>query len=147
MEYEINPQRLSIFILVFITILWIELASNYGRSIWLFLIVLLIGIGLSSFRFKFTVYAEHLMYQILLFNKSIIKKEIYPDQVNELKFIRVGWAKKAAIIKMKKGLNIRLSVLEPQDAYDHLIGFAENQGISISKTRDYKILERRKKRR
>lgn len=144
MEYDINPQRLSIFIPAFIIILWIELANHFERSIWLFLIVLLIGIGLSSFRFKFTVYTEHLTYQILLFNKSIMKKEIYPDQVNELKFIRVGWAKKAAIIKMKKGLNIRLSVLKPQDAYDHLIEFAEKQDISISKTRDYQILERRK---
>ena len=147
MEYEINPQRLSTFTLVIITILWIELASNYGRSIWLFLIVLLIGIGLALFRFKFTIYAEHLVYQVLLFNKSIIKKEVYPNQVNELKFIRIGWAKKAAIIKMKKGLNIRLSVLESQDAYDHLIEFAEKQNIRISKTRDYQILERRKKRR
>src|SRR5699024_12625131 len=110
MEYEINPQRLSIFILVFITILWIEFASNYGRSIWLFLIVLLIGIGLSSFRFKFTVYAEHLMYQVLLFNKSIIKNEIYPNQINELKVIRVGWTNRARIIKMKLGLNLRLTV-------------------------------------
>lgn len=144
MEYDINPQRLSIFNFVFIALLWIELAHYYGRSIHLFLLVLLMALGLASFRFKFTIYTGHLMYQILLFNKPIINKEIFPDQVNQLKLIRVGWAKKATIIKVKKGMNIRLSVLEPQEAYKHLIEFAEKHDITIFKTKDYQILERMK---
>lgn len=144
MEYDINPQRLSIFNFVFIALLWIELANYYGRSIHLFLLVLLIALGLASFRFKFTIYTGHLLYQILLFNKPIINKEIFPDQVNQLKLIRVGWAKKAAIINVKKGMNIRLSVLEPQEAYKHLIEFAEKHDITIFKTKDYQILEKMK---
>ncbi|RLL48463.1 hypothetical protein D8M04_04160 [Oceanobacillus piezotolerans] len=111
MEYNINSQRQSIFITIFIVLLWNVLADYYGQSLSLFLFVLLIAIWLASFRFKFTIHREHLIYQILLFNKPIIKKNIYPDQINQLKLIRVGWAKKAAIIKMKKGINIRLCVL------------------------------------
>lgn len=85
-----------------------------------------------------------MVYQISLFNKSIIKKEIYPDQINQVKFIRVGWAKKAAIIKVNKGNNIRLAVLEPQQAYDHLIEYTEIHDITIFKSKDYLILERMK---
>lgn len=135
---------MSIFITIFIVILWDVLSTYYGRSFSLFLFVLLIAIGLASFRFKFTIHPEHFIYQILLFNKIILKKEIYPEQVNQLKLIRVGWAKKAAIIKMKKGINIRLSVLEPPEAYEQLIEFAEKHDIKIFKTNDYFILERMK---
>ncbi|KPH74529.1 MULTISPECIES: hypothetical protein [Bacillaceae] len=144
MEYNINSQRISIFSTIFIIILWDVLSTYYGRSLSLFLFILLIAIGLASFRFKFTIHTDHLIYEILLFNKPIIQKEIYPDQVNQLKLIRVGWAKKSAIIKVKKGINIRLSVLEPQEAYEHLIGFAEKHDIMIFKTKDYLILERMK---
>ncbi|GIN84918.1 hypothetical protein J6TS2_13040 [Heyndrickxia sporothermodurans] len=136
-EYNINPQRLPIFIIIFVVILWNALADYYGASLSLYLIFLLITIGLASFRFKFTIQTERLIYLILLFNKPIIKKVIYPNQVNQLKLIRVGWAKKAAIIKVEKGINIRLSVLEPQGAYEHLIGFAKKHDITIFKTKDY----------
>jgi hypothetical protein len=61
-----------------------------------------------------------------------------------VKFIRVGWAKKAAIIKVNKGLNIRLAVLEPQQAYDHLIEYAEIHDIKLFKSKDYLIPERMK---
>lgn len=144
MVYHLNPQKLPIFNIVFIVILWDVLASFYGRSLFLFLLVILLGIGLASIRFKFKIHDSHLVYQIMLFNKSIIKKAIYPEQINLMKFIRVGWAKKAAIIKVKKGINIRLAVLEPQKAYDHLIEFAKNYDITIVKTKDYLILERMK---
>ncbi|MEC5425250.1 hypothetical protein QGM71_17330 [Virgibacillus sp. C22-A2] len=126
------------------TILWSVLADYYGRTLSLFLSILLLTIILASFRFKFTIHTDHLVYQIFLFNKSIIKKEIYPDQINQVKFIRVGWAKKAAIIKINKGINIRLAVLEPQKAYEHLIEYAEIHDITIFKSKDYLILERMK---
>ncbi|WP_404451883.1 hypothetical protein LG329_16275 [Virgibacillus necropolis] len=142
--YNVIPQRLSIFITIFIVILWNVLVDYYGGSLSLFLLLLLLAVGLASLRFKFKIHDDHLVYQILLFNKSIIKKEIYPDQINQLKFVRVGWSKKAAIIKVNKGINIRLAMLETPKAYEHLIEFAEKRDITIFKTKDYLILERMK---
>ncbi|WP_249872651.1 hypothetical protein [Oceanobacillus saliphilus] len=145
MLYNIIPQRLTFFIGFSIVIIWNTLKDYFGLSSFLFLFVVLLWVVvLASIRLKFKINDDHLVYQIVLFNKSIIKKEIYPNQINQLKFIRVGWAKKAAIIKVNKGVNIRLSVLEPPKAYEHLIGFAEEYDITILKTKDYLILERMK---
>lgn len=120
------------------------LTDYYGSSLSLFLLFLLLAIALASIKYKFKIHDDHFVYQILLFNKPIIKKGVFPDQINQIKFIRVGWSKKAAIIKVNKGINIRLAVLEPPKAYEHLIEFAEKQDITILKTKDYLILERMK---
>ncbi|MFC4022356.1 hypothetical protein ACFOUV_00830 [Oceanobacillus longus] len=135
---------MSIFVFFFSVTLWNVLADYYGGILPLFSSILLLVILLASFRFKFIIHPDHLVYQILLFNKSVIKREIYPEQINQVKFMRVGWAKKAAIIKVNKGINIRLAVLEPQKAYDHLIEYAEIHDITIFKSKDYLILERMK---
>ncbi|MGJ9457384.1 hypothetical protein [Oceanobacillus sp. CF4.6] len=135
---------MSIFVFFLSVTLWNVLADYYGGTLSLFSSILLLVILLASFWFKFTIHPDYLVYQLLLFNKSIIKREIYPDQINQVKFIRVGWAKKAAIIKVNKGINIRLAVLEPQKAYDHLIEYAEIHDIAILKSKDYLILERMK---
>lgn len=66
-----------------------------------------------------------------------------PDQVEQMKFIRAGWAKKAAIIKLEKGMDIRLAVIYLEEAYEHLLEFAEKHDISIVKTNDYLTLERK----
>ncbi|MUK87814.1 hypothetical protein GMD78_05285 [Ornithinibacillus sp. L9] len=144
MVYNITPGRLSIFNAIFVLLLWHVLSENFGRSLLIPILVLLIAVGIASIRFKFKIMDEQLVYEILYFSKSIIKKEIYPSQIIQLKFIRVGWAKKAAIIEIDKGINIRLAVLEPPTAYEHLLKFAEKHDISILKTRDYLILEKMK---
>ncbi|MCP3031562.1 hypothetical protein LF817_09390 [Halobacillus sp. A1] len=55
MEYKIKPKELSFFSIFFVAMLWNVLADHFGRSILLFLIVLLIGIGLTSIRFSFEI--------------------------------------------------------------------------------------------
>ncbi|MGP4039589.1 hypothetical protein ACTWP4_06775 [Gracilibacillus sp. D59] len=144
MEYHINPLRWSIISIFVVVILWNLLSDYYGFSLPLFLFYLLFVVGLAySIQFTFKIQKHHLVYQVLLFKRSIIKKEIYPEQVNQIEFIRAGWVKKAAIIKVEKGFDIRLAVLQPPEAYDHLIVFAEKHDISIVKTNDYLTLERK----
>ena len=106
--------------------------------------VLLVAVVFAFVRFRLNINDENLVYEILIFNKSIVKQRIFPEDINQLKFTRVGWAKKGAKIKVKKGINVRLAVLEPPKAYDHLIEFAKKHDITIVKTKDYLILERMK---
>ncbi len=144
MEYRINPLRWSTISIFLIVILWSLLSDYYGSSLLLFLLYLLVVIVFaSSIRFKFEIHDNHLVYQVLLFKRSINKKKMDPDQVEQMKFIRAGWAKKAAIIKLEKGMDIRLVVLYPEEAYEHLLEFARKHDISIVKTNDYLTLERK----
>jgi hypothetical protein len=59
-----------------------------------------------------------------------------------MKFKRVGWATKVAIIQVEKGLNIRVVNFVPKNVFVVLIDFANKHDISISKTKYYLILEK-----
>ncbi|MDQ0257966.1 hypothetical protein J2S74_005429 [Evansella vedderi] len=144
--YNVRPQILPVVCIFSIVIFWNVLREFYGVSSSSFLLFLLLVIVSSSYRFKFIINDDHLVYQVfILFKYSVFKKEIYPEQIKELKFFEVGWFKKAAVIKCIKGMNIRLAILEPTEAYDHLLGFARKHNITIYKTKDYLRLERRVK--
>lgn len=144
MEYIIKPHRLHIFIHTIFIIFMIVVADYYGGSLGFYFLVLLLVLVLALIRFKINIYDDHLLYEILLVNKSSVKKRVFPEEINQMKFTRVGWAKKAAIIKVNKGINIRLADLESPIAYDHLMEFAEKHDIPIVKTKDYLLLERMK---
>ncbi|WP_163582099.1 hypothetical protein [Gracilibacillus saliphilus] len=148
MEYHINPLRWGNISTFAIVLTWLAISDYYGRSWTLFLLYLLFVVVFAvSIHFRFTIHEDHLVYRVLVFKKAIIKKVIYPIQIDKIEFIRAGWNRKAAILKTNEGENIRLVVLQPEEAYDHLIEFAEKQDISITKTDDYYTLERKGERR
>lgn len=144
MEYKIIPHRYPIVMIILFVLFMNVVLDYFDGSTSLFLVVLLVAVVFALIQFRLNINDENLVYEILIFNKSIVKQRILPEDVNELKFTRVGWAKKAAIIKVNKGINVRLAVLEPPEAYDHLMEFAMKHDITIVKTKDYLILERMK---
>ncbi len=113
-------------------------------SLSLISVVLLMAVGLGSIRFKLEMNKDHFVYHMQFFQITLFKRHIYPGQIKQLKFVRVGWNEKGAIIKVNKGFNIRLIVLDSQRAYDDVMGFAHDHEIPIFKTRDYLILEKMK---
>jgi len=144
MEYKIRPHRYPIVMTIIFVLFMNVVVGYFGGPSPLYLLVLLVAVVFALIRFRFNIHDENLIYEILIFNKSIVKQWIFPKDINQLKFTRVGWAKKAAKIKVNKGINVRLAVLEPPKAYDHLIEFANKHDITIVKTKDYLILERMK---
>ena len=128
-----------------IFVLFMNVVLDYFEgSSSLLLLGFIVAVVFALIRFNFNIHDDYLIYEILIFNKSIVKQRISPEDISQLKFTRVGWAKKAAKINVNKGINVRLSVLEPPKAYDHLIEFAKKHDITIVKTKDYLILERMK---
>ncbi|MCJ0930472.1 hypothetical protein MST22_04825 [Virgibacillus halodenitrificans] len=142
MEYKLDNQRLRMLIIVFLVISWNIVADYYDFSYLLLLAFLLLAVVLGSFHFHFKINEDQLIYKVSFMKIRVLEKHIYPHQIERLKFIRVNWATKAAIIKVNKGLNIRLAVLEPKTAYDHLLTFAKENQVAVEKTKDYSILER-----
>ena len=144
MEYKIRAHRFIIIITIIFTLFMNVVVDYFGGSSSTYLLVLMIAVLFALIRFRFNIHEEDLVYEILIFNKSILKQRIFPEDIIQMKFTRVGWAKKAAKIKVNKGFDVRLAVLEPPIAYDHLIDFAKKHDITIVKTKDYLILERMK---
>jgi hypothetical protein len=92
---------------------------------------------------KFKIYMEddYLTYQIVFFTKTIYQKTVYPNQINQIKFIRLGWKGKGAILQLKKGFNIRVVNFVPSNILNDLTQFANKNGILISQTKDYLNME------
>jgi len=117
--------------------------ENLSGGLLFFRILITVFILVAIFiQYKFKIDDGHLTYQILFLTVPIYKKVVYPNQIIQIKFKRVGWAKKATIIQVKKGVNIRLVNFVPNNIFGELINFANKYSISISKTRDYLILEK-----
>jgi len=145
MEYKIRPLRYPIVMtIIFVLFFNVVVMDYFNGSSFVLLLGFLVAVLFALIQFRFNIHDEHLVYEILIFNKSIVKKKISPEDISQLKFTRVGWAKKAAKINVNKGINVRLAVLEPPKAYDHLIEFAKKHDVTIVKTNDYLILERMK---
>ncbi|MGB3261990.1 hypothetical protein [Paenisporosarcina sp.] len=144
MEYKLRPHIYPIVMTIIFVLFMNVVVDYFGGVSSLYLLVLLIAVVFALIRFRFHIYDENLVYEILIFGKSIVKQRIFPEDISQMKFTRIGWAKKAAKIKVNKGFNVRLAVLEPPKAYDHLIEFAKKHDITIVKTKDYLILERMK---
>ena len=130
-------------ILVFLLI--IDLVSNqsFNNLIYAQIALCVLIFVTIMIRFKFTIHDGFLTYQVFLFlNRPIYTKVIKSSNINKIKFKRVNWATKGAVIQPQKGFNIRIIYFLPGDVLDVLLQFADENGIEIDKTRDYLILER-----
>jgi hypothetical protein len=140
--YIARTQRWVLGFLLAFTVMpykWINI-PNWLLNIQILLVVVIL---LSIFiQFNFKIDESHLTYQIMFFSMSIYKKVLNPDQIIRIKFKRIGWSTKGASIQVKKGFNIRILHFNPKNVFLDLIDFANVNGISISKTKDYLILEK-----
>lgn len=142
MVYSARTQRRVLGFLLAITVASITMI-NFSNGLLYFQILLVVFILLSIFiRFKFKIDDRYLTYQILFLAMPIYKKVIYPNQIIQMKFKRIGWTTKGSIIQVKKGVNIRVVNFSPNNVLIDLINFANENGISLSKTNDYLILEK-----
>ena len=96
----------------------------------------------SNIQFEFTIGDSFLLDERLLFRKSLYKKRMDPKEIKQIKFTRIGWKRKGAIIQMEKGFSIHITHYTPDSAIAELMGFAHKYEIPIEKTRDFKILEK-----
>jgi hypothetical protein len=131
---------LGFFLIITATSISIKDFSNA----WIyFQIGVIVFILLSFFiEFRFKIDDGYLVYQLYFLAIPIFKKVVSPNQIVRMKFIRVGWMSKGVIIQVKKGFNIRVIHFSPHNILVDLINFANKNNISISKTKDYPILEK-----
>jgi hypothetical protein len=146
LEYSARTQR---GVLGFLLVITVASALRYFIGVIVFDVLFYLQILLALFllmsifiRFEFVIDGGYLIFQTLFFSIPIYKKVLFPNQINQIKFIRIGWATKCAVIQVKKGFNVRITNFTPSNVFNDLIDFANNHCISISKTKDYLILEK-----
>nr|WP_071317168.1 hypothetical protein [Anaerobacillus isosaccharinicus]QOY38149.1 hypothetical protein AWH56_011775 [Anaerobacillus isosaccharinicus] len=138
MVYRATTQRyLLLFILVvtFVRMLFVNSVTVLDA-----ILVVFVAIGLSV-NYKLKIEKDTLSYQMLILTLPIYQKQVAHDKIIEIRFKRVGWATKGAIVHVKKGFNIRVILFTPQTVFEEITQFAFENNIHITKTKDYKILE------
>ncbi|HWL11903.1 MAG TPA: hypothetical protein VNQ57_02855 [Ureibacillus sp.] len=133
------PMNVLLIMLVLNTSISVEGMQNW--ALFIRIAVSIAVVLLALLRFKLYIEESKLTYEITLYKLSLYKRRIAPNQIKNIKFIRVGWAQKAAIIQVKKGFNIRVINFKPT-VYPKLIAFAKKHSISITKTNEYLLLEK-----
>ncbi|MBO9130222.1 hypothetical protein [Bacillus sp. 165] len=84
----------------------------------------------------------YITYQIYFMRIPVFKKDVYANQIAQMKFARFGWVTKGTIVKLNKGMSLRIINFTPDTIYGELIEYATTHDITIIVTEDYKIISR-----
>lgn len=142
MVYFARTQREALGCVLLLIISTISI-NDFSKWLLYFQIILaLVILGSFFIKYKFEINEDYLTYQILLFKLPIYIKRTDSTQTIQIKFKRMSWYTKGAIIQVKKGINIRVVNFAPNDVFRELINFADKNGIPYTKTKDYFILEK-----
>ncbi|MFC2946969.1 hypothetical protein [Virgibacillus sediminis] len=124
------------------TLLVIAGMISINLSIYALLAFIPVYLVCCSLKWQIRMEDEAFHVRVLLFGQRVYRKIYRPDEVVAVKFLRIGWAKKAARIKLKQGLPIRIENFRPSGIFRELADYAARHGIAVHKTRDYSVLER-----
>lgn len=146
MVYKLITAKSPIFLVLAYGLFFFYLSiGESGVSKFWSIFLLLFGVICIFIKTKFVINQDNLNYQTMVFRFTVFQRNLSPAEINKVVFKRYGWATKGATLKLHKGLNIRIVHFTPNDVTTQLERFAINNTISISKSKDYLLLERREK--
>jgi len=143
MIYKARNPKAPLLILILISMLssFVNFDSYKGLAYFsILLFVFYISILFTTYEFK--INEDELNYQVKIFGFVIIQKKISSANINQVVFKRYGWATKGAIVRLHKGLNLRIIQFNPKDVMQQLESFAITHNVSLIKSKDYLILEK-----
>jgi len=142
MKYNSASQRqINLSMAVVLNLIFCILNWEGPLNRWIFLTIFIMFLLLAFI--KYTLVINHnIIYTIQLFRIIIYKKEVTSSNIKIIIFKRSGWSSKLAYIKLYKGISIRVALFKPENVYDDLVKFCENNAIHYKKTKDYKIIEK-----
>ena len=142
MKYGASTPRQLILLIAFIN-LTVYIPNWHNPSVkWVSLMVFVFCVCNAFVTYQVVINKHTIRYTIKLFGLKIYNKEIVHTDVAKIIFKRIGWNSKLAVIKVRKGLSIRVAYFKPDDVYKDLIVFCEENAIQYEKTKDYKIIEK-----
>ncbi|MBT2637575.1 MULTISPECIES: hypothetical protein [unclassified Bacillus (in: firmicutes)] len=91
---------------------------------------------------QLTITSEQLEYKIKLFKFTIYRRILTPEKINKIKFCRIGWSMKNAVVKVRGGFNFSVAYFNSEQLKAELEEFALAKNVEIQKTKDYLLLEK-----
>ncbi|MCH7321622.1 hypothetical protein LZ480_06910 [Solibacillus sp. MA9] len=142
MKYSATSQR-QLILSMAILFLAVSIPIWHIPSVkWVSLTVIVFCILNAFLTYQVALNKHTIRYTIQLFGLTIYSKEIVPSNIKKIIFKRIGWKSKLAAIKVHKGIPIRVAYFKPDDVYEDLIVFCEENAVPYHKTKDYTIIEK-----
>ncbi|MFF2753041.1 hypothetical protein ACFVR1_04685 [Psychrobacillus sp. NPDC058041] len=143
MVYKATSQRNILLILLTIAILMliINIGEYHVQKYISILLSIFCFVGLFT-TYEFEIKEDELNYKTLLFVFTVFQKKLYSADIYHVTFKRVGWATKGAIIRLHRGINIRIIQFNHKDVMSQLETFSLNNNVPVIKSKDYLVLEK-----
>jgi len=115
-------------------------SSNFNRFFQILIPIALVSIIYLRFHLSFT--SRQIEYKITILNITIYRKIHTSENIKKIKFGRIGWSTKNAVVKVRRGFNFGVAQFYSEKLIGELEEFALTHNIEIQKTRDYLLLEK-----
>ncbi|MEN2767221.1 hypothetical protein [Ornithinibacillus xuwenensis] len=145
MTYHANTERGPLVFLLIIDLYMIVsvIGRNFYLAFFIFQVLLIIFTFLVIFlRFELSLKEDMLTFRTFLFAMTVYQKTVESQEINQIKFKRIGWGHKCATIKVSEGFNLRVANFHPKTIYKDLNEYANHYNIAVTKTKDFKRLEK-----
>jgi hypothetical protein len=97
---------------------------------------------ITLYQVQLTITSDYLEYKIKIFKFTIYRKLLTPDKIKKIKFGRIGWSTKNAVVKVRRGFNFSVAQFYSTQLIAELEEFALENNIEVQKTKDYLLLEK-----
>jgi HJR/Mrr/RecB family endonuclease len=104
--------------------------------------ILLAMLAITLHQIQLTITSNHLEYKIKFFRFTLYRKTLTSEKIKKIKFARIGWSTKNAVVKVRGGFNFGVAHFYSEQLIGELEEFALANNIEIQKTRDYLLLEK-----
>jgi hypothetical protein len=104
--------------------------------------ILLALMVITLHQIQLTITSDHLEYKIKFFRITIYRKILTSENIKKIKFGRIGWSTKNAVVKVRGGFNFGVAYFSSEQLIRELEEFARVDHIEVQKTRDYLLLEK-----
>lgn len=114
--------------------------SNFNRFFQLLIPIALVIIIYLRFHLSFATH--QIEYKITISNITIYRKILTSKNIKKIKFGRIGWTTKNAVVKVRGGFNFNVAYFNSEQLIHELEEFALTNHIEVKKTKDYQLLEK-----
>ena len=104
--------------------------------------ILLALLVITLHKIHLTITSNHLEYKIKFFRFTIYRKILTSENIKKIKFGRIGWSTKNAVVKVRGGFNFGVAHFNSEQLIWELEEFALVNQIEVQKTQDYLLLEK-----
>ena len=83
----------------------------------------------------------NISYRVELWGLPLYYKTVYAEEIKRIEFKRSNWSSKVAVVRVKKGIDVRFALFG-NGLFGDLSQFAIQNNLELRKSKDYQTIEK-----